>query len=104
MNRNSSRYLNRYDRTAIAALIRRGVLCGGIGFGVLAWAKVGEEALPPDLAPVMIGVVQQDAAPLYRVSAERGDYRAENPALGWAVRFGEEAVEVAPKGEHPAWG
>jgi hypothetical protein len=73
MSRNSNRYLNRYDCTAIAALIRWGGLCGGLGFCVLAWAKAGEEALPSDLAPVMIGVVQRDAAPLYRVSAERGD-------------------------------
>jgi hypothetical protein len=104
MNRNSNRHLNRYDRTAIAALIRWGILCGGLGFGVVAWAKAGEEALPPELAPVVISAVQRDAVPLYRVNSERGDYRAENPALGWAVRFGTDWVEVKLKGESAAWG
>jgi FG-GAP repeat len=78
--------------------VRRAWLwCRGLGEG-------GRRGATAELAPVVIGAVQRDAAPLYRVTAERGDYRAEKPALGWAVRFGADWVEVKLKGESAAWG
>jgi predicted esterase len=55
------------------------LLCLGLG---LASGTQGA-ALPNELTPVAIGVMQRDAGPMYQV---RGEV-AENAAQGWRLKF-----------------
>jgi hypothetical protein len=56
-------------------------------------------AMPKELAPVAIGVMQRDAEPAYQVREER----AENAAQGWRLGFSRDGVEVRPKEGKTPW-
>jgi hypothetical protein len=71
------------------------LLCLGLG---LASGTQGA-ALPKELAPVAIGVMQRDAGPAYQVREER----AENAAQGWRLGFSRDGVEVRPKEGKAPW-
>ena len=56
-------------------------------------------AMPKELAPVAIGVMQREAGPVYQVREER----AENAAQGWRLGFSRDGVEVQPKEGKTPW-
>lgn len=72
-----------------------GVLLLVLGFGI-EFTAYG--AIPDSLRPVVIGAVQWDAGPSYRVQGAQ----ARNTAQGWQLTFGQSAVEVeATDGKEP---
>jgi hypothetical protein len=68
-----------------------------MGLGLTSGAQGA--AMPKELAPVAIGVMQRDAGPAYQVREEK----AENAAQGWRLGFSRDGVEVRPKEVKTPW-
>lgn len=70
------------------------LLALGLGMGVQAQGEA-----PDALRPVVIGALQRDASPSYRVQGAQ----ARNAAQGWRLKFAQSGVEVQATDDKEPW-